>query len=372
VSWRGQAGDGGSDGLGVVAGEASPIGLTVEAVDVPPDWQLGLRECRAALRPYASPDWRSAFQLAGNMTIFTSAWWLASVAFRVHSLLALLPVVPLSVAVLRSFIVFHDCGHGSFSRSRMLNDVVGSLLGIVVFTPFRYWSYAHAIHHATASDLDRRGVGDVWTFTLDEYSQASRWRRFYYRAYHSPWVLFTLGPIIKFGIVERLVTRPDTTPKRVVRSVYFTNFGIVVYAAVMCWLVGVHCFLLVQGAALVLAGSAAIWLFYVQHRFEGAHWCRRSDWKFLEAGLLGSSYVKLGPVLRYVSGNIGYHHLHHLEARIPNYKLARCSREHPELSPRRTLTLRDILGCRHTKLWDEAAGCWVTFAGAETARRRSR
>ena len=320
-----------------------------------------LRACRAVLRPYAAPDWRSAWQLASNLVILAASWWLATLAFRRQPALALVPALLLSVALLRCFILFHDCGHGSFSPSRRLNDIVGSVLGIVLFTPFRYWSYAHAIHHATSSDLDRRGVGDVWTMTIDEYAKAPPNRRFLYRAYHSPWVLFTLGPLIKFGFIERLVTRPTTTPLRVRRSVPFTNVGIVVYCTAMCLIVGVRCFFLVEATGLLLGGAVAIRLFYVQHRFESAYWSRRDNWRFLDAGLRGSSYLRFGAVLRYVTGNIGFHHLHHLEARIPNYNLPRCAREHPELKAACVLTLRDVFASRELKLWDEDAGCYVGF-----------
>jgi len=346
---------------GLVVSASSPLDLRAEAVDLPPSSMSGAGEWRRALRPYAQPDWRSAWQLCTNLAMLVCGWLLAVKAYDVQPVLAVLPALLISVAVVRCFIVFHDCGHGSFSRSRRLNDIVGSLLGIVVFTPFRYWGYAHALHHATASDLDRRGVGDVWTMTVEEFRSASKRRRAYYRLYHSPWVLLTVGALIKFLVIERIVTRPDTTPTRVKRSVHFTNIGIVVYAAVMCWLVGVPRFLLVQGVALVLGGSGAIWLFYVQHRFEGAYWTRRSDWRFIDAGLRGSSHLRLGPVLRFASGNIGFHHLHHLDAHIPNYNLPRCSRQHPELAAECVLTLRGSLAAARLKLWDERSQRYVGF-----------
>ncbi|HEY3484357.1 MAG TPA: fatty acid desaturase, partial [Ilumatobacteraceae bacterium] len=243
-------------------------------------------------------------------------------------------------------------------------DVVGSLIGLVVFTPFRYWNYAHAMHHATSSDLDRRGVGDVWTMTVEEFRAAARSRRVYYRAYHSPWVMFTVGPLIKFLVIERIVTRPDTTPLRVKRSVHFTNIGIVVVAVGMMVLVGPVRYLAVQVPALVIGGSGAIWLFYVQHRFDDAHWRRRSEWNYVDAALRGSSHLDLCPIGRYVSGNIGFHHLHHLDPRIPNYKLPRCSRERPELRAHRALTLRESFGARRLKLWDEGADQYVGYEAA--------
>jgi omega-6 fatty acid desaturase (delta-12 desaturase) len=349
------------DATDVVLPPSSPVGLRAEAAGLLPAALRDTASWRPVLRPYERADWRSAVQLLSALAMFVGGWVLAVRALEVHYALTLLASVPIAVAVVRCFIIFHDCGHGSFSASRRLNDVVGTALGIVVFTPFRYWNYAHAMHHATSSDLDRRGVGDVWTMTVAEYRTATALRRLLYRINHSPWFLLTLAPLLKFGIIERIVTRPSTTPKRVKRSVHLTNAGIVAFVVAMCVAVGPWTYIAVQLPVLVIGGSGAIWLFYVQHRFDGAHWTRRADWRYVDAGLLGSSHLDLGPVLRYVSGNIGFHHLHHLDARIPNYNLPRCSREHPELRAGAVLTLRQSLGARHLKLWDEAAGRYVSY-----------
>jgi acyl-lipid omega-6 desaturase (Delta-12 desaturase) len=352
------------DQLDVVTAPSSPVGLTSDAAGLPPEGLGDTRSWRPALRPYERADWRSAFQLLSALAMFVAGWVLALRLLEVHVALALASTTLIAVPIVRFFIIFHDCGHGSFSRSKRLNDIVGSLLGILVFTPFRYWNYAHAMHHATSSDLDRRGVGDVWTLTVDEWREAPRRRRFFYRAYHSPWVMFTIGPMIKFLVIERIVTRPATTPVRVKRSVHFTNAGIVAFVVGMMVLLGPARFLAVQLPALILGGSGAIWLFYVQHRFEGAYWARRAQWQYVDAALRGSSHLDLGPVLQYVSGNIGFHHLHHLDARIPNYNLPRCSREHPELAAEHVFTLRESFGSRHLKLWDESSGRYVGYEAA--------
>lgn len=356
--------DGDLADIDVVTPLTSPVGLTAEAAGLTGVGLGDTRSWRPALRRYERADWRSAFQLLSALAMFAGGWALALWSLDVSYVLTLLFVCVIAVSIVRSFIIFHDCGHGSFSRSRRLNDVVGSLLGIIVFTPFRYWNYAHAMHHATSSDLDRRGVGDVWTLTVEEYRAASRKRRAYYRAYHNPWVMFTLGPPIKFLVIERIVTRPATTPLRVKRSVHVTNLGVASFVVGMALLVGPSRYLAVQVPALVIGGSGAIWLFYVQHRFDGAYWSRRTSWEYVDAALRGSSHLDLGRVLRYASGNIGFHHLHHLDARIPNYNLPRCSREHPELEAEHVFTLRESFRARHLKLWDEAAGCYVGYEAA--------
>ncbi len=350
--------------LGAVRTSSSPLGLEADAARLPLTGLAGTAGWRQSFRAYEKPDWRSAWQLISALAMLVAGWVLTLAVLRSKWFLAPLTVSIAAVAVVRCFILFHDCGHGSFSRSRRLNDVVGSLLGIIVFTPFRYWNYAHAVHHATSGDLDRRGIGDIWTMTVEEFSVASRWQRFSYRSYHSPWVMFTVGPLIKFVIIERIVTRPATTPTRIKRSVHFTNVAIVVYSVVMMALVGVGPFLITQGLILVVGGSGAIWLFYVQHRFEGAYWAHRDQWRFVDAALQGSSHMRLGRVLQYASGNIGFHHLHHLDARIPNYNLERCLREHPEARAEHEFGLRESFAARRLKLWDEEAGHFVGYRAA--------
>jgi acyl-lipid omega-6 desaturase (Delta-12 desaturase) len=359
-----EAEDGRLDDLEVVTPRTSPVGLTAEAAGLASNGLGDTRSWRPALRRYEQADWRSAVQLVSALAMFVGGWVLALWALRIHYALTVVFACVIAVSIVRCFIIFHDCGHGSFSGSKRLNDLVGSLLGIIVLTPFRYWNYAHAMHHATSSDLDRRGVGDIWTLTVEEYRAASRARRAYYRTYHSPWVMFTLGPVVKFLVIERIVTRPATTPVRVKRSVHFTNLGVTLFIVGMVLMVGPTRYLAVQLPALIIGGSGAIWLFYVQHRFEGAYWARRSSWSYVDAALRGSSHLDLGRVLRYVSGNIGFHHLHHLDARIPNYNLPRCSREHPELRAEHVLTLRESFRARRLKLWDEAAGCYVGYEAA--------
>jgi len=347
-----------------IATAASPIGLTIEAADLTSESLAGARAWRPVLRPYERSDFRSAVQLGSAIAMFAAGWVLAVRLFEVNYALSLIGSIVISVALIRLFIIFHDCGHGSFSRSRRLNDLVGTVVGVLVFTPFRHWNYAHVMHHATSSDLDRRGLGDVWTMTVEEYRSATPSRRRNYRTYHSSWIMFTVGPVIKFALLQRMVSLPDTTPRRITRSVYVTNLGIAAFVALMVVLVGPVRFLAVQLPTLVIGGSGAIWLFYVQHCFEGAYWTRHEPWRYVDAAMRGSSHLRLGRVLQYVSGNIGFHHLHHLDARIPNYNLPRCAREHPELQAEHSFTLRESFAARHLKLWDEPAARYVGYEAA--------
>lgn len=329
-----------------------------------------LRQIRAALTPYRTRSWVGRFQLVSGIAAYGLGW--AGAAWAWGAAPVLVPVFALVVAsfLMRLFIIFHDCGHGSFSSSKRTNDVVGTVLGMFVFTPFRYWNYAHAMHHATSSDLDRRHVGDVWTMTVAEYLEATPRQKLYYRLYHHPFVLLTVGSVIKFVIIERIVTRPATTPVRVKRSVHLTNVLLLARTVALIWVLGPVRYLAIELLVLVLGGSFAIWFFYVQHRFEDSYWSRRSDWDYSRAALDGSSYLSLDPVLQFVSGNIGFHHLHHLDARIPNYNLARCHRENPQLEPAVTLTLRTSLAALRMKLWDEASAQWVDFPGVENRSNR--
>jgi omega-6 fatty acid desaturase (delta-12 desaturase) len=258
--------------------------------------------------------------------------------------------------------VFHDCAHGAFLPSKRANSWLGVALGLVVYQPFLSWRHSHAVHHATAGDLDRRGVGDVLTLTVAEY-QASSWRRrLGYRLFRNPLVMFGLGPIYAMVLQPRLVSR--SARPRIRRSVLATNVVLTALVGALCWLVGWREFLLVQGPTALLAGPAGVWLFYVQHQFEDTYWQSAGDWSYADAALQGSSYLKLPSVLQFFTGNIGLHHVHHLNARIPNYNLQRAHDRNPIFHEVPTLSLWDGLRAVRLKLWDERRGRLVTFAEA--------
>jgi omega-6 fatty acid desaturase (delta-12 desaturase) len=280
----------------------------------------------------------------------------------VSYLLTLALAIPAAGFLVRVYILFHDCTHGSFLPSRRANTWLGTALGLLVFTPFQSWKHNHAVHHATAGDLDRRGVGDIATITVAEYRALSLRGRLAYRLFRSPLVMFTIGPIYSMVIQPRLPSR--SARPRIRRSILATNVALLVLVGGLCWLMGWREYLLVQVPTVLVAGAAGVWLFYVQHQFEDTYWQSSEDWSYAEAALRGSSYLRLPKVLQFFSGNIGLHHVHHLSARVPNYNLQRAHDENPIFHDVPTLSLWDGLRAVRLKLWDEGRGRLVTFAGA--------
>jgi acyl-lipid omega-6 desaturase (Delta-12 desaturase) len=267
---------------------------------------------------------------------------------------------------LRTFIVFHDCAHGSFLPSKRANGLLGAALGVLVYTPFALWRREHAIHHATAGDLGRRGVGDIQTLTIPEYRARPWWGRLGYRLFRNPFVMFGLGPLWVVLLGPRLVSW--SSPSRMRRSVLGTDLALVVLIAAVCLLLGWQGFLIVQLPALFVSGSVGIWLFYVQHQFEDTYWQSGEAWSYDDAALKGSSYLRLPRVLRFLTGNIGLHHVHHLSARIPNYNLQAAHDENAALHAVPTLSLLDGLKATRLKLWDEQQRKLVGFRALRAAR----
>ena len=288
-------------------------------------------------------------------------------SLRVSYLLTLAIALPTAGFLLRTYIVFHDCAHGSFLRSRRANRYLGTVLGIVVMTPFMNWRHNHAVHHATAADLDRRGQGDVPTLTVAEYV-ARDWRgRLGYRLFRNPLVMFGLGPLFAMIIGPRIPPGSARPAQR--RSVHITNLALAVVVAGCCLLIGWRDYLLIQGPTAMIAASAGIWLFYVQHQFEDTYWERGGEWSYDDAGLRGSSYLDLPQPLQWFTGNIGLHHVHHLCARIPNYYLQRAHDENEVFRSVPRVTLWDGMRATRLKLWDEDRGRLVTFHEAWASTR---
>jgi len=279
---------------------------------------------------------------------------------QVSVLVVLALAIPTAGFLLRTFIVFHDCGHGSFFGDKRSNRWCGRLCALLVWQPFSNWRHDHAVHHGSAGDLDRRGTGDVPTLTVDEY-YAKGWRgRLGYRLFRSPLVMFGLGPIYSLMIAPRLA--PGGKRSRLRNSVLLTNLALGVSIAALCLLLGWKEFMLVQLPAAYLAAAAGVWLFYVQHQFDRTEWERDGDWNFHVASLSGSSYFKLPPILQWFSGNIGLHHVHHLCSRVPNYHLQACVEAAPELDRvTKVVTLRESVGCWRLALWDERRRVLVGF-----------
>jgi len=283
-------------------------------------------------------------------------------ALDISYLLALALALPAAGFLVRTYIIFHDCTHGSFMKTKRSNAWLGTMLGLVVFSDFRGWRHNHAVHHATAGDLDRRGVGDVPTKTVAEYQAMERRPRLAYRLYRNPLVMFGIGPIYAMLVQPRLV--PSSTRARIKRSIIATNFALVALVAALCWLMGWREYLLVQAPTFMLAGAAGVWLFYVQHQFEDVYWESRERWSYADAALRGSSYLKLPKVLQFFSGNIGLHHVHHLSARIPNYNLQRAHDDNAIFHDVPTLSFADGMRAVRLKLYDEDRGRMVSFAQA--------
>jgi omega-6 fatty acid desaturase (delta-12 desaturase) len=343
-----------------VAGDALTQPDTAEAA------ASGRPYWRDILAPYAQPRiGRSLLDIATSAVPYLALSFAMYLALDVSYLLVLAIAVPASGFLLRTYILFHDCSHGSFLKGKRANAMLGTALGLLVYSPFSSWRHSHAVHHATAGDLDRRGTGDVHTLTVAEY-QAMPWRgRLAYRLFRNPLVMFGIGPLYALVVAPRMVSR-DERP-RIRRSVKGTNAALAVMVAGLCWLMGWQEYLAVQLPTVVMAGAAGVWLFYVQHQFEDTYWQSAADWSYADAALRGSSYLKLPKVLQFFTGNIGLHHVHHLSARIPNYNLQRAHDDNPIFHDVPTLTFWDGIRCVRLKLWDEQRGRLVTWAEAQSA-----
>lgn len=314
---------------------------------------------RQILARYQESDERQSWlQVATSVIPFLVVWYLMVLSLDISYLLTLALAVVAAGFMIRTFIIFHDCGHGSFFADRKWNDIVGVITGILTVTPYYYWRHDHAVHHATAGDLDRRGTGDVQTLTVDEYRALSPTKKFLYRALRNPLILVGIGPFVMFAIIHRF-SRPGVA-RRERMSVYGTNLALAGIVAALMLLVGWKEFLLVQVPILVIASSAGVWLFYVQHNFVGSYWERHKDWDYFQAGLKGSSFYQLPGWLQWFTGNIGFHHIHHLSSKIPNYRLAQCHRENPEFQVD-PLTIRESLVSLRLRFWDEARGKMVGY-----------
>lgn len=317
---------------------------------------------------YAYPEtWRSLWQVANSLIPFMVGWYLMYRSLEIGYWLTLILAVPTAGFMVRLFIIFHDCCHGSFLKTMKANDRLGLVLGVLVLTPFYEWKHSHAIHHATAGDLDRRGIGDVYTMTVEEYLASPWYKRLGYRIMRSPMILFTVGSFFVFTLTHRFSEKG--AGKRERSSVLWTNIAL---AAVVGWLmieVGWAAFLLVEIPILLIACSSGVWLFYVQHNFDPTYWERHADWEFFNAGMDGSSFYKLPKILQWFTGNIGFHHIHHLSPRIPNYKLEECHVENPEFQIE-PLTLRDSLKSLFFRLWDEKQKMLVGWDALKRYRRQ--
>lgn len=312
------------------------------------------------IAPFENPDIRkSLWQITNTIGPFFILWCLAYMSLSISIWITLVLTIPAAGFAVRSFIIFHDCCHDSFFKSQRANVIVGIMTGLMTFFPYYQWKHEHAIHHATSSNLSRRGTGDIWTLTVDEYLALSPFWKMIYRVYRNPFVMFGLGPIYIFLIEYRFNNKRARRKER--WNTYATNLGLAGMIGVLCWTLGWKEFLLVQGPILYLSGMAGIWLFYVQHQFEKTYFENEDHWDYESAAMEGSSFYKLPKVLQWMTGNIGFHHIHHLSSRVPNYNLQSVYKSNPSMQKVSSISLLSSLRSLRYRVWDEESKRFVGF-----------
>jgi acyl-lipid omega-6 desaturase (Delta-12 desaturase) len=320
---------------------------------------------REAIARYQNPTMkRSLWEITNSVGPFLLLWYLMYRSLEVSYWLTLALAIPTAGFMVRTFIIFHDCGHGSFFKSQRANALVGTLTGILTLTPYYHWRHDHAIHHASAGNLDRRGVGDVKTLTVEEYRALPPLKQLGYRIFRNPLLMFTVGAWVVFIVVHRFY-KPNAG-KRERFSVYLTDLALLNIVLLLSLLIGFKAFILVEFPVLAIATGVGVWLFYVQHNFDGTYWERHGSWDFVSAGLKGSSFYKLPAVLQWFTGNIGFHHIHHLGPRVPNYLLPKCHRENVIFQEVKPLTILGSLKSLGFRLWDEQNRRLVGFRALKT------
>jgi omega-6 fatty acid desaturase (delta-12 desaturase) len=301
---------------------------------------------------YNFPDrGKSIWQLINSFVPYIILWALMIMSLKYSYWITIALMIPAAGFLVRIFIIFHDCGHQSFFKSKRWNDVIGIIGGVLTFSPYHKWAHGHSEHHKTVGDLDRRGSGDIWTLTVEEYKNLTPRRRFIYRLFRNPWFLLGVGSWLSFLFIQRF-TRKDFTKKDRI-SVYYTNLGLIIIGVIAYFTIGLKAYLLIQLPVMFLAGMGGVWLFYVQHQYEDVIWCRSDEWDYKTMAMKGSSFYKLPRVLQWFSGNIGFHHIHHLSPLIPNYKLEKCHNENPIFQEIKPVTLKGSAKSLHLRLWDE-------------------
>lgn len=315
---------------------------------------------RKKVAPYEKTEMKSSVrQLINTLGPLVVLWYAAYLSLSVSYWLTIILAIVTSGFVIRTFIICHDCTHQSFFKNKLANKIVGTITGIVALVPYEQWKYSHSMHHATSSNLDKRGTGDMWLLTVDEYIEASKWRRLAYRFYRNPLVMFGLGPISVFLVQYRFNRKGAKRKERI--NTYVVNISIVVIYSLLIWAVGWQAFVMIQGPVFFVAGCLGIWLFYVQHQFEDSYFENEDEWDYVKAAVDGSSYYKLPKVLQWFTGNIGFHHVHHLSPKVPNYHLEEAHNATPPLQHATTITLSTSLKSLHFRLWDENNKTFISF-----------
>jgi omega-6 fatty acid desaturase (delta-12 desaturase) len=315
---------------------------------------------RSDIAPFERPHMKhSVWQIINTVGPFFVLWYFAFLSLSVSVWLTFVLDLVAAGFLIRIFIIFHDCCHKSFFKNKIANEIVGTLTGILTFVPYHQWRHTHSVHHASSGNLDRRGVGDIWTYTVDEYMQASRLKRIMYRVYRNPFVMFVVGPIFIFLFDYRFNRKRAGMKERI--NTYITNIGIFGSIALLCWGMGWQSFLLIQGPMFFFSGMAGIWLFYVQHNYEDSYFENDGEWDYVKAAMHGSSFYNLPRVLHWITGNIGYHHIHHLSPRVPNYNLRKVHNKSAALRNVQTITLKTSLESLKFRIWNEESKKFIQF-----------
>ncbi|ODG93916.1 MULTISPECIES: fatty acid desaturase [Bacillaceae] len=318
------------------------------------------KSLRKQIIPYEKSNLKaSIWQMINTFIPFIFLWYLAYKSISISVVLTIFIDIVAALFLIRIFIIFHDCCHQSFFKNKTANKVLGTITGVVTLFPFSQWKHSHSIHHATSGNLDKRGIGDMWVLTVEEYVAASSWTKIQYRLYRNPLIMFGLGPIYIVLISNRFNTKDAKLKERL--NTYLTNILIVGVSALFCYTIGWENYLLVEGPIFFISAVLGIWLFYVQHQFEDTYFEEDTNWEYVKAAVEGSSFYKLPKLLQWITGNIGYHHVHHLSPRVPNYNLESVHNNTLPLQNVPTITLKTSLTSLKFKLWDEETKQFVGF-----------
>ncbi|MEH6947225.1 fatty acid desaturase [Bacillus sp. JJ634] len=325
---------------------------------------------RKQIAPFEKSNVKTSVkQLVNTIPPFILLWVAAYYSLEISYWLSLGLSIIASGFVIRIFIIFHDCCHQSFFKSRKANDILGTITGVITLFPYEKWKRDHSIHHATSSNLNKRGTGDIWIMTVEEYVNASFWSRLQYRLYRNPLVMFGLGPAYLFLVSNRFNRKGARKKERI--NTYVTNVSVIVLYTLLCLAIGWQAFLMIQLPIMFVSGLLGIWLFYVQHQFEDSYFEEEENWDYVKAAIDGSSYYKLPKLLQWVTGNIGFHHVHHLSPKVPNYHLEKAHDSTPPLQQATTITLRSSLKALRFRLWDESSKTFVGFHEAKILVEKS-
>ncbi len=319
-----------------------------------------LLDLKKDVAPYEKTNTKLAIrQLINTLGPLIILWYGAYLSLNISYWLTLPLTIVAAGFLVRTFIIFHDCTHQSFLKNKLANDIIGNITGVLTVIPYEQWKNEHSMHHSTSSNLDKRGVGDIWMMTIDEYKNASVWGKFVYRFYRNPLVMLGIGPVFVFLFLYRFNRKGARRKERI--NTYLINFYIVALYTFMIWMVGWQAFLMVQGPIFFVSGLFGIWLFYVQHQFEETYFEKEDEWSYVKAAVEGSSYYKLPKVLQWLTGNIGFHHVHHFSTRVPNYNLEKAHLASTPIQNATTINIRESLKSLKFRLWDEQNKKFVTF-----------